>query len=318
MSETTTATTSGEQLIGETPCMRQLREQVRRLSSCDVTVLLQGESGTGKEVVSRCIHGMSSRREGPFIAVNCTAVNETLLESELFGHEAGAFTGARHATLGFFRAANEGTILLDEIGDMGESLQSSLLRVLENHAVTPVGSTVTIPVNVRVIAATHQDLAQAVRDGSFREDLFYRLNVVCLCIPPLRQRKDDIPLLAEHLLQRVGALLELPLRTFSPQAMDVLVQYDWPGNIRQLSNVIQRAYVLGSGRTIEVEDLPHELLVSPEGTSRKDGFPPLQEAIRGHVQQALRMTNGTRTQAARLLGIDRKSLWRMMRRHGIA
>lgn len=295
--------------------MLQLREQIHRLARCDVSVLLQGESGTGKEVVARAIHRLSGRRDGPFIGVNCAAINETLLESELFGHEAGAFTGARTATAGFLRAAHGGTILLDEIGDMSASLQSSLLRVLEERAVTPVGGTEPIPINVRVIAASHRELTQAVKNGTFREDLFYRINVVCLSIPPLRQRREDIPLLIEYMLGRIGAILNAPRKTISPTAMSALTNFHWPGNVRQLENVIQRAYVLGQSPVIDVRDLPKELLAGD--TPAPHGFLPLRDAIRSHLEEALELSGGTRSRAARLLGIDRKSLWRMLRRHGI-
>ncbi len=316
MAEASKAQWGTDELIGASSSMQKLREELPRLAGCDVQVLLEGESGTGKEVVARAIHRMSGRRTGPFIGVNCAAINQSLLESELFGHEAGAFTGARHATLGFLRAANRGTILLDEIGDMAEPLQSALLRVLEERVVVPVGATQPVPVDIRVLAATHVDLAQAVTDGRFREDLFYRVNVVRVLIPPLRQRLEDIPLLTQHALQRVAELLGVPPRTVSGEVMRVFMNYRWPGNIRQLQNVIQRAYVLGRGDTIEMGDLPKELF-----ETRHDGngeFLPLSDAICEHLKHALNVANGNRSQAARFLGIDRKSLWRMMRRHGIA
>ena len=291
MAEAALLRAARDELIGDSAPMRHLREQVRRLATCDVTVLLQGESGTGKEVVARAIHGASHRRDRPFIGVNCGAVNETILESELFGHQAGAFTGARHATLGFFRAADGGTLLLDEIGDMGESLQSSLLRVLEEQAVTPVGATQAIPIDVRVIAASHRDLAEAVRKGRFREDLYYRLNVICLSMAPLRQRREDIPPLVEYLLGRIADLLNLPAKGITESAMDALVGHNWPGNVRQLSNIIQRAYVLGHHPLINLNDLPTDL--QAPGPRPSAGFPPLQDAIRTHVERALELSGGT-------------------------
>lgn len=303
--------------MGNSPQIQELRQQILRLAQCDINVLLQGESGTGKEVAARILHRQSRRREHPFIGVNCAAINETLLESELFGHEAGAFTGARHATMGFLRAADGGTILLDEIGDMSEPIQSSLLRVLEQRVVSPVGGTREIPIDVRVIAASHRDLGQAVREGKFREDLYYRLNVVCLRIPALRERPGDIPLLAEYLLVRIADLLHMPVKKISSQAMECLMNYSWPGNIRQLSNVIQRAYVLGQGDTIDIDDLPCEILAYENACTSQPELLPLREAIRGHVERALTVTGGKRTEAARLLGIDRKSLWRTMNRHGL-
>jgi transcriptional regulator with PAS, ATPase and Fis domain len=302
-----------DELIGKSKYIQHLRERVRRIAACDVSVLIEGESGTGKEVIARIIHNTSRRRTAPFIGVNCAAINQTLLESELFGHEAGAYTGANNATLGFLRAADGGTILLDEIGDMSPPLQSALLRVLEERAVTPVGGTRAVPVDIRVIAATNRNLLKAVRAGTFREDLLYRLNVIRIQTEPLRQRSEDIPSLARYLLQHVAELLDMPPKQIAPDAMRQLMEYDWPGNIRQLSNVIQQAYVLGSEQVIEESDLPPELLhpVSPSCT----GFPPLEEAVRSHVREALIRSNGARAQAARLLGIDRKSLWRMMRRY---
>ncbi|NLX13918.1 MAG: sigma-54-dependent Fis family transcriptional regulator [Phycisphaerales bacterium] len=306
---------TAEELTGNSPLIQDLRRQILRLAQCDVNVVLQGESGTGKEVVARILHRHSRRREHPFIGVNCAAINDTLLESELFGHEVGAFTGARHATMGFLRAADGGTILLDEIGDMSESIQSSLLRVIEQRVVSPVGGTREIPIDVRVVAASHHDLRRAVQEGRFREDLYYRLNVVCLLIPALRERREDIPLLADHLLARIADLLCMPVKSISSQAVQCLMDYSWPGNIRQLSNAIQRAYVLGQGDTIQVDDLPRDILEREHNSCPE--LLPLREAIRGHVERALTVTGGKRTEAARILGIDRKSLWRTMHRHGL-
>ena len=305
-----------EAVVGESSCMQQLRQRIIALSACDVNLLLQGESGTGKELVSRTVHKSSNRSTGPFIGVNCAAIHESLLESELFGHEAGAFTGAGHSTLGFLRAGDGGTVLLDEIGDMSPSLQSKLLRVLEERAVVPVGGVEPVHIDVRVIAATHCDLAAAVRRGEFRQDLYYRVNVVRLRIPPLRERREDIPILAEHLLRQISGILGIPLKTISPATMEILLRHDWPGNIRELGNVIQRGYVLGTGAKIEPADLPEELLA---GAPIDDIpiFPTLREATRIHVRRALEMSGGVRGTAARLLGVDRKSLWRMMNRFSL-
>jgi transcriptional regulator with PAS, ATPase and Fis domain len=306
-----------EELVGETPCMRELREQIAAAARHDVTVLLQGESGTGKEVVSRAIHRLSSRRSEPFVAVNCAAMSETLLESQLFGHEAGAFTGAQKATLGFLRAADGGTILLDEVGDMGQALQSKLLRALEERAVVPVGGTQPIPLDIRVIAATHRDLGQAVQDGAFREDLYYRLNVIRLFLPPLRERKADVPLLCNRLSEQIARSLAIPPRKLLPEALAAATQHDWPGNVRELGNVIQRAYVLGKGPVITLEDLLSAIQnASPRATPAS--FLTLQEAARSHILRALEVSGGVRGHAAKLLGVDRKSLWRMLRRYGIA
>jgi two-component system response regulator AtoC len=293
-----------------------LRHHIRRLSDYDINVLLEGESGTGKELIARTIHQCSPRRNGPFVGVNCAAIHESLLESELFGHKAGAFTGAKEATVGFLRAASGGTILLDEVGDMSESLQSKLLRVLEERTVIPVGGTEPEPIDVRVIAATNKDLAQAVQQGAFRRDLYYRLNVVRLHIEPLRQRRDDIPALVEHMLKQVANALSVPAKSVSPAAMAVMMAHDWPGNVRELGNVIQRAYVLGNGPVIEAEDLPDELFAHMAERPRCT-LPSLDEVVRNHITLALGASGGVRTQAAEMLGIARKSLWRLMRRHDL-
>ena len=314
-------------LVGQSPATQALRRQAQLLAGCDVSVLLLGESGTGKELLARTVHEFSARAGGPFVGINCAALHETLLESELFGHEKGAFTGAGHSTLGLLRAGDGGTVLLDEIGDMPPALQGKLLRVLEEMQVIPVGGHRPVPIDIRVIAATHRDLELAVRQGQFRQDLFYRLNVVTVFIPPLRQRCQDIPPLVLHMLAHMAALLDVPERRVSPEAMAVLCGYDWPGNVRQLGNVIQRAYVLGEGPVIQLADLPPEVRQGSRaaGDAQADGlpeaargFPPLRLAIRKHLQDALYLAGGVRTQAARMLGVDRKSLWRMIRRHNLA
>lgn len=303
-----------DELVGESACMRHLREQIAAVAAYDVNLVLQGESGTGKEIISRTVHKLSNRHAAPFIGVNCAAIHEALLESELFGHEAGAFTGARSATPGYFRATDGGTILLDEVGDMSDSLQSKLLRVLAEHTVTPVGGTQPVPIDVRVIAATHRDLAKAVYEGTFRQDLYYRLNVVCLSVPPLRDRLSDIPILVEHLLRRSSEILKLPIKRTSSNALAVLMHHHWPGNVRELGNVIQRAYVLGRGSVIKAADLPEELLA--RAAQQPDGvFPTLHEVVHGHVMKALEESNGVRVQAATMLGINRTSLWRMLNRY---
>lgn len=290
--------------------MQNLREQIVRAAAFDVSVLLQGESGTGKELIARLLHRLSRRADGPFIGVNCAAIHESLLESELFGHEAGAFTGAKSATVGFLRAADGGTILLDEVGDMSSPLQSKLLRVLEERAVVPVGGTKAIPVNIRVVSATHRDLARAVHEGSFRADLYYRFNVVCLSVPPLRERREDIPVLVKHLTERIGQALKVEPKGVSPAALDAMVAYGWPGNVRELANVIQRAYVLSENYMIEVQDLPTELFAFDPA----DPFPTLREATGRHIAATLQLAGGVRSKAAETLGVDRKTLWRMMRR----
>jgi len=318
MLESANASRLTDRLVGASPQMELLRQQVAQLACCDVSLLLQGESGVGKELISRTVHSLSTRGDGPFVGVNCAAIHESLLESELFGHEAGAFTGADKPSIGFLRAANGGTILLDEVGDMSRPLQSKLLRVLEERAVVPVGGTEPVPIDVRVIAATNRDLALAVEEGAFRKDLYYRLNVVCLKIPPLRDRREDIAPLVENLVSEIAEVLAMPEKTVSPEAMQMLVEYDWPGNVRELGNVIQRAYALGQGTEITPADLPEELHLARKLPATSDYFPSLKEATRRHVERALEVSNGVRSQAARLLEIDRKSLWRMMRRYQIS
>ena len=305
------------QLVGESPQISTLRDHMSRLASCDVNLLLQGESGVGKELVARTVHHISNRSASPFIGVNCAAIHATLLESELFGHEAGAYTGADKASLGFLRAADGGTILLDEVGDMSSPLQSKLLRVLEERSVVPVGATQAVPIDVRVIAATNRNLAKEVDAGTFRQDLYYRLNVVCLDIPPLRQRRQDIPLLVDCLVTETAEILSVPVKSVSPAALEIMINYDWPGNVRQLGNVIQRAYVLGHGPAIQPSDLPESLLLKQIRPKRSGGFMSLHEATRCHVQQALELSGGVRSRAAKILEIDRKSLWRMMQRYDI-
>ena len=307
-----------QDLIGSSPYIQRLRDQLKHLASHDVNLLLEGESGTGKELISHIVHGLSRRRDGPFLGVNCAAIHETLLESELFGHEAGAFTGARNVTLGFMRAADGGTILLDEVGDMSEALQRKLLRVLEERAVVPVGGTRSVPINVRVIAATNRKLAEAVEQGSFRTDLYYRLNVVRMWVAPLRERQCDIPLLAEHMLSQVSASLMVPRKEVSPGAMEVLKGYDWPGNVRELSNIIQRAYVLCDNPVIDVDDLPEELRSKHNKPDAEDDrLPSLDEMTDLCVRKALCASNGVRSQAAQILGIHRRTLSRMMHRYGM-
>ena len=307
-----------DRLVGLSPQMELLRQQVAQLACCDVGLLLQGESGVGKELISRTVHSLCSRGGGPFVGVNCAAIHESLLESELFGHEAGAFTGADKPSIGFLRAANGGTILLDEVGDMSGSLQSKLLRVLEERAVIPVGGTEPVPIDVRVIAATNRDLGLAVQEGTFRTDLYYRLNVVCLKVPPLRERREDIIPLVENMISEIAEVLAMPEKTISAEAMEMLVSHDWPGNVRELGNVIQRAYALGQGSEITPADFPEELHRNRQLRIAPSRFPSLREATRQHVERALEISDGVRSRAARLLEIDRKSLWRMMRRYDIS
>ncbi len=306
---------SVEGIVGCSSCIRRLRERIKRLAKFDVNVLLLGESGTGKELVARQIHSLSSRRKGPFVGVNCAAIHESLLESELFGHESGAFTGAGSSTIGFFRAAQDGTILLDEVGDMSPQLQSKLLRVLEERTVVPVGSTKAVPIDIRVISATHHDLQAVVSEGLFRQDLFYRLNTITLTISALRDRPEDIIPLAEHIICKVADLLGMSQKQLTPEAAELMRRYDWPGNVRQLGNVIQQAYVLGDSDQIDKASLPPELHESPRANGKE--FPSLDEAVSQHLSDALGLAGGVRTRAAGLLDVDRKTVSRMMQRYGL-
>ncbi len=305
-------------IIGSHPGMLELFKLVSRVAGTKSSVLIVGESGTGKELIARTIHESSPRRDRSFVAVNCTSFSETLLESELFGHVKGAFTGAIERRPGLFLEANRGTVFLDEVGDMSLSMQAKLLRVLQEEEVKPVGGTETIPVDVRVVAATHQDLEALVGAGRFREDLYYRLHVVALDVPPLRERREDIPILAGHFLRQYAARSGRPLSGFSPKAMEALLAHPWPGNVRELENVVERAVALAPGSIVEVADLPDKLI----GLPRSGPVPPvsrakptLDEMIREHVLRVLEEAGGNKSEAARVLGVPRRTLYRMLERY---
>jgi DNA-binding NtrC family response regulator len=297
--------------------MVDLYKLVFRVAGTKSPVLIVGESGTGKELLARTIHEQSPRRGRPFVAVNCTSLSETLLESELFGHVRGAFTGAVERRPGLFLEANRGTIFLDEVGDMSLTMQAKLLRVLQEQEVKPVGGNETIPVDVRIVAATHRDLAALVASGRFREDLFYRLHVVGLRVPPLRERPDDIPVLAEHFLRRFASLSRRRLDGFSAGAMTALQSYRWPGNVRELENVVDRAVALAPGSRVEATDLPGEVTGQPAAaTSAPVGDPlPLDEVVRRHVLSVLTAVDGNKSKTAKLLGVPRRTLYRLLTRY---
>jgi two-component system, NtrC family, response regulator AtoC len=310
----------GSPLIGSSPAMLEVYKLVARVAPGRSTVLLEGESGTGKELVARAIHANSPRRDRPFVPVNCAALTETLLESELFGHEKGAFTGAVAAKRGLFEAADQGTLFLDEIGDIGTALQVKLLRVIQEQEVRHVGGTASVKVDVRIVAATNRDLAQMVRDGRFREDLFYRLNVVRIVLPPLRERREDIPMLAHHFLQKVSSSNGQPIRGFVPDTMALLERYRWPGNVRELENVIERTASLAPGPLIMPDDLPEtvrkaEAAQSPAGGD--ESLLSMDEVEKRHLNRVLRETGGNKVRAAKILGIDRRTLYRMAERFGM-
>ena len=321
-----TALRGTSRVLGDSPVMHEIKEKIRTMAPTQGTVLISGESGTGKEVVARAVHEISDRHDQPFLAVNCAAMSETLLESELFGHEKGAFTGADTLRKGRFELAHGGTILLDEISEIRPQIQAKLLRVLQERAFERVGSSTTIGVDVRVIAATNVDLAQAVERGAFREDLFYRLNVIPIHLPPLRDRVDDIPLLVEHFLQRFNERLGEDVRRVAPDALAALLEHPWPGNIRELENLMERTVLLSEGDTIHLGDLPalRRGPISEPGADDIDDM-GLKEYVRVHtaklertrIRRVLEAEDGNVTRAARRLGISRKSLQTKMKDYGL-
>ena len=313
-----------DEILGDSPAMRNLRDRIARVAPTNATVLLTGETGTGKELVARAIHKGSARANNSFVAVNCAAFQETLLESELFGHERGAFTGADRSRQGLFEAAHRGTLMLDEAGEMSLSLQAKLLRVLVDGHVLRVGATTPRNVDVRLIVATHRNLPQRVKEGLFREDLYYRIAVVPIHIPPLRERKTDIPLLVQNLLKQVAHDLKLPVRQIKPSAMDKLLRYSFPGNVRELRNLIERACILTREQEIDPSDV---VLASEEQSSHIDNgsedylqrwfttLPPnvelrntLEEIERELIVRALRAAHGVQAEAARTLALSRSDV----------
>ena len=307
-------------MVGKSKNMQDLYALMQRAAEGDITVLVQGESGTGKELVAKLIHYNSPRKTGPFVAVNCAAIPETLIESELFGHERGAFTGAVTRRVGQFEHAQGGTVLLDEIGDMPIALQAKLLRVLEEREIQRVGGTATIPIDIRVIAATNRDLESAVKDGGFRADLFYRLAAFPLVIPPLREHRADIPLLVSHFLQDYAERADESVRGISPAALQTLLAYDWPGNVRELRNAIERALLLETTDRLQVSNLPPQLAaVVPSPTDPEDPAQPLslQEAERRAVVHALEASDWNITKAAQVLNVNRVTLYRKLRKYNL-
>ena len=304
-------------IIGQSPPMRRLMEMLATIAPSEATVMVTGESGTGKELIARAIHANSPRRKGPYIAVNCAALTETLLESELFGHEKGAFTGAEKRREGRFLAADKGTIFLDEIGEMPLSMQVKLLRAIQEREIQRVGGDQTLRVDVRIVAATNRDLLAEVEAGRFRQDLYYRLNVVALALPPLRDRGEDIPLLASYFLRKFAEKNGKHIKGFTPEAMDRMLKHSWPGNVRELENAVERAVVLALGEYIGERELPPALSGGPD-EPRPGGFAnlTLEELERVAILDALEAAGGNKSEAARRLGITRKIMHAKLAKYG--
>jgi transcriptional regulator with PAS, ATPase and Fis domain len=297
--------------------MRSALALIDRAATCDTPVLILGESGTGKELLARALHRTSPRADGPFIAVNCSAIPETLLESELFGHRKGAFTDAHQDRPGLFQTAEGGTIFLDEIGDMAPALQGKLLRVLQEKEVQPLGGMTPVPIDVRIVTATHRDLMSLVESDRFREDLMYRINVIEVHVPPLRERPDDLLPLVHHFLDKHGRLLGKCGSTVSKDAMAALRRHRWPGNVRELENVIERALVLGDSDVVDLGDLPKRLRDQPARDTSAAKGRRLADVEREHIIRTLREAAGNKAAAARVLGLDRKTLYRKLTLHHI-
>lgn len=302
-------------VVGDAPAFKAAMELVRQAAPSSATVLLQGESGTGKEVIAKAIHDLSPRSGSPFVAVNSAAIPESLLESELFGYEKGAFTGAVGRREGRFERADGGTVFLDEVGELSAQVQAKLLRVLQDGQFERLGGNQTLRADVRVVAATNKDLGQEVAEGRFREDLYYRLAVITVILPPLRERRADIPLLAQHFLRRYSDQAPRPLRGFTQPAMQALESYHWPGNVRQLENVVHRAVVLCKEDRIDVSELPEEIRATEPIPARELVIPvgtPLEEIERRVIHETLRHTGGDKNLAARLLGLSARTIYRKL------
>jgi two-component system, NtrC family, response regulator HydG len=313
-----------ENIIGKSAAMKTLIDMLAMIAPSEATVLITGESGTGKELIAKSIHHNSSRKERPLVVVNCAALTETLLESELFGHEKGAFTGADKRREGRFMQAHKGTIFLDEIGETTPAMQAKLLRVIQEREIQRVGGEVTLSVDVRILAATNRQLEDDVKAGKFREDLFYRLNVVSLAIPPLRERQDDIPLLAQHFLEKYAQKNRKPVKGISPLAMDMLLKYGWPGNVRELENTIERAVILLPDDYITEKEMPSNLTqgyggqpepLAPAGPVAANR--PLEEIEKEAILATLDASGGNKSETARRLGINRKTLHNKLKEYGI-
>ncbi len=307
------------ELIGNSPSMRETYDMIQQVGTSDASVLITGESGTGKELVARALHKQSSHAEGPFVAINCAAMPMNLLESELFGHTRGAFTDAKSSRQGLFIQADSGTLFLDEIGELPLEMQPKLLRAIQERKVRPIGGTNEVSFNTRIISATNRDLEEEVDSGRFREDLFYRINVVRIKVPPLRSRGNDVLLLAQHFVDRLRTRTGKHVRGISAGAARKLLEYDWPGNVRELENSIERAVALTRFEEITVEDLPEKIRDYQStqiviGGNDPEEFPTLEEVERRYIRRVLKAAGGNKTQTARILGMDRRTLYRRLDR----
>ncbi len=306
-----------QNIIGRSDAMERLMETVAQVAPSDATVLLTGESGTGKELIAGAIHFNSLRKEKPFVKINCAAITETLLESELFGHEKGSFTGAERRKEGKFRQADGGSIFLDEVSEMSLAMQVKLLRVLQEREIVRVGGEEVIKIDVRVIAATNRNLVEEIEKGNFREDLFYRMNVVSLNMPSLRERREDIPLLTQHFLTLFAEKNNKDIKGLTPQAMDGLLKYEWPGNIRELMNVIERAVVLSRAEYLDEDDVSLIIRREPAAQQINHGNMPLEDVERNTVLETLEAAEGNKSEAARRLGITRRTLHKKLKKYGV-
>lgn len=305
-----------EEMLGVSPQIREVFSTIHKVATTDVPVLILGENGTGKELVARAIHRRSERKDGPFVAINCAAIPETLLESELFGHEKGSFTGAHSQRKGRIESAQRGTLFLDEIGDLPQTLQVKLLRFLQEHCIERIGGRKEIPVDIRVIAATNKDIKKAIADGQFREDLYYRLGVVVLTVPPLREREDDVVLIATAFLQRYAAENGKKIKGFSSKAVQALKAHEWPGNVRELENRVKRAVIMAQGATLRPEDLELNSVQSAyQGMQLREAREELEREM---VTAALKSTNDNLSRAAAMLGISRPTLYELLEKLGIS
>ncbi len=308
-----------DMVVGQSKLMRQVLDVVCRVSPTETTVLITGESGTGKELIAREIHRHSYRRNGPFVVVDCGALVETLFESELFGHVKGSFTGAHETKHGRFEVANGGTIFFDEVSNISLNVQAKLLRAIQEREVTKIGSSKPIKVDVRILAATNEDLAEAVQQKKFREDLFYRLSVVPVHVPPLRERKEDIPPLVEHFIHKYNKRAKKNIAGISPQALKALADYDWPGNIRELENTIERAVVLSKTNGLDIEDIMYHGISSVASILAPIGgkYRTLEEIEKEYIRAVLRDQHSNKSRTASVLGIDRKTLWAKLKKYGL-